>query len=417
MVYCTDCGSFLDIDTFFCPQCGLKKELTRCNPLALTDERLIIEHYFHQNYKYEHIVVLLEIYHGIEMGIRTLKRRLRTYGLKKHQCNITIPALRRIITNELEGPGSLRGYRSMWHHLRISYGIIVRRDTVMQLIKEIDPQGNMQRRRNRLNRRQYRSLGANQCWHVDGYDKLKPYGLPIHGAIDGFSRKIIWLRVCRSNNNPVMPASFYINSVEEFGFCPQKLRTDLGTENGIMADMHCFLVNNADSHSYGTSVANQRIENWWSSLKKGFTSWVIDFFKGLIEDDLLIIGHNVHMECVWFVFSRLLQKELDEVRYSWNTHYIRRSRNDTIPGIPDINFYAPIISGFENKKVLISEDTIQNVLRERNVINEAAELERGDNADLTEFFQYVVHMEALSYPPKNWNEARFMYQTIISKCY
>ena len=23
-------------------------------------------------------------------------------------------------------------------------------------------------------------------WHVDGYDKLKPFGFPIHGCIDGY---------------------------------------------------------------------------------------------------------------------------------------------------------------------------------------------------------------------------------------
>lgn len=23
-------------------------------------------------------------------------------------------------------------------------------------------------------------------WHCDGYDKLKPFGLPIHGCIDGY---------------------------------------------------------------------------------------------------------------------------------------------------------------------------------------------------------------------------------------
>ena len=27
--------------------------------------------------------------------------------------------------------------------------------------------------------------GLNQAWHMDGYDKLKPFGFPIHGAIDG----------------------------------------------------------------------------------------------------------------------------------------------------------------------------------------------------------------------------------------
>ena len=30
-------------------------------------------------------------------------------------------------------------------------------------------------------------------WHIDGYDKLKPYGFCVHGAIDGFSRRIMWI--------------------------------------------------------------------------------------------------------------------------------------------------------------------------------------------------------------------------------
>ena len=32
-------------------------------------------------------------------------------------------------------------------------------------------------------------------WNLDRYDKLKPFGFPIHGAIDGYSRRILWLRV------------------------------------------------------------------------------------------------------------------------------------------------------------------------------------------------------------------------------
>ena len=41
-----------------------------------------------------------------------------------------------------------------------------------------------------------------------GYDKLKPYGFPIPGAVDGFSRRILWLEVARSNNDPRVPAAF-----------------------------------------------------------------------------------------------------------------------------------------------------------------------------------------------------------------
>ena len=101
------------------------------------------------------------------------------------------------------------------------------------------------------------NLGGKDRWHADGYDKLKPYGLPIHGAVDGFSRKILWLKVCKSNNNPFNPACFFVEAVKEFGFCPNLLRTDAGTENGIMASIQCALRGNTTVHKYGPSIANQ----------------------------------------------------------------------------------------------------------------------------------------------------------------
>ena len=47
------------------------------------ETRETIEHYFHRGYKYDEIVLFLGKYHGIKMCTRTLKRRLRDYGLKK----------------------------------------------------------------------------------------------------------------------------------------------------------------------------------------------------------------------------------------------------------------------------------------------------------------------------------------------
>jgi len=34
-------------------------------------------------------------------------------------------------------------------------------------------------------------------WHIDGYDKLKPYGFPIHGCIDGSVKDVI---ICGCSN-------------------------------------------------------------------------------------------------------------------------------------------------------------------------------------------------------------------------
>lgn len=80
----------------------------------------------------------------------------------------------------------------------------MRRDTVMMMLALANPEGTAQRRCRRLKRRIYRSKvslarryvftliivhitqGPNYVWHCDGYDKLKPYGIAIHGCIDGY---------------------------------------------------------------------------------------------------------------------------------------------------------------------------------------------------------------------------------------
>ena len=71
-----------------------------------------------------------------------------------------------------------------------------------ELLKILDPEGVELRGRCSLKRRQYRKKGPNYLWHIKGYDKLKPFGFCIHGAIDGFSRNILWLDVGPTNNDP-----------------------------------------------------------------------------------------------------------------------------------------------------------------------------------------------------------------------
>ena len=134
----------------------------------------------------------------------------------------------------------------MWHTLRME-GLEVPRCVVASLLKGLDPEGTESRREHRLRRREYLNPGPNYAWHIDGYDKQKPYGFPIHGAIDGFSRKILWLRVTRSNNSPDNIAHMYLNCVRAIKGCPAELVTDLGTENGIAAAIQAFFRDNRRS--------------------------------------------------------------------------------------------------------------------------------------------------------------------------
>lgn len=148
-------------------------------------------------------------------------------------------------------------------------GYVAPRSTVQSLLKELDSVGTEERRKHRLKRRTYSSSGPSECWHVDGYDKLKPLGFPIHGAVDGYSSRVMWLKVTPSNNNPSIVGNFFLDCVSELHGCPKLLRTDPGTENVVMATMQCLLRAKSNdeftgekAHRYDTSTGNQRVECW-----------------------------------------------------------------------------------------------------------------------------------------------------------
>ena len=416
-MFCTNCGTEVNEVGLFCSFCGSKIVINyREQPPGTNDEKELISYYFRKGYKYKTITLFLKLRHNIEISIHTLKRRMQSFGLQRTAYNITEESLRQIISREIEGSASTKGYRALWSSLKVSYGINIQRDVVMKMLGELDPNGTETRRARRFKRRQYVSVGPNFCWHADGYDKQKPYGFPIDGCVDGFSRKILWIKVSRTNSGPVVLAYLYIETVKKIGFRPQYVQTDCGSENGILAGIQCSFLMSQDAHRYGSSPSNQRIENWWSHLRKGFTTWVIEFFKDLVNDRILIPGNHIHLECRWFLVSPLLQKELDEFSYYWNSHFIRGSRHDSVSGIPDVLFYLPEASGFSNQRHDVTADEIENVLRYRDIVREGETEVHKSDTDLKEFFEYVVESEGLSHPPGSWNEAKENFVKLVRLC-
>ena len=73
------------------------------------------------------------------MSERTLRSRLRSYGLKRRQPDYNIDEIRELIQEKLRGPACMGEYRSIWHALRIS-GYQVPRRVVEQLMRELDPE-------------------------------------------------------------------------------------------------------------------------------------------------------------------------------------------------------------------------------------------------------------------------------------
>ena len=148
------------------------------------------------------------------------------------------------------------------------------------------------RRQHRLIRRQYHVPAPNYLWHIDGYDMLKPYGLCIHGCVNGQSRKVMWLNVYKSNNDPEIIGGYYFEPLARQGAAPHMIRGGLGTENVKIRDMQRFLHRDNHHTSYidGSSAANQRIESSRGQLRMGCMQYWMDIFRSLHEQGLR--GHT-----------------------------------------------------------------------------------------------------------------------------
>lgn len=107
----------------------------------------------------------------------------------------------------------------MHARLNLRYNISISRERLRQMMCLLDPEGVQMRKKRRLRRRVYSSKGPNFCWHmdVDGNDKILPYGFAIHGCIDGFSRKVLWLEVCTTNKDSSVIAGYYLKAVKKYG--------------------------------------------------------------------------------------------------------------------------------------------------------------------------------------------------------
>ena len=111
----------------------------------------------------------------------------------------------------------------------------------------IHPEGMERRKGHVLKHIIYVSLGPNDCWHIHGQDKLKPFNFAMHGYIDGCSSKILWLEVDKSNHSPKIIASYFMELLTSWKACPW---TDCGTENVLLAAMLCVLrINHTDELS------------------------------------------------------------------------------------------------------------------------------------------------------------------------
>ena len=136
-MHCAQCDINIAAEDHYCFACGARKLVN----YGLIDENYFIEYHLKRDFRYELILVQLDIHHKINMSLPTQKRRLKVkvLGLNKGHATASAAVIKQIIEREIEGPSMLRGCRSMWNKLRTTYNIIAPRDSVIGILREADP--------------------------------------------------------------------------------------------------------------------------------------------------------------------------------------------------------------------------------------------------------------------------------------
>lgn len=108
-------------------------------------------------------------------------------------------------------------------------------------------------------------------------------------------------------------AGYFLDAIKLANGCPEILRSDMGTENGTMEKMQKGLhelfddpLSNRQSFIYGKSTHNQRIEAWWSTLRRHNSQFWMNLFQ-MLKEDSLFTGSFLDKSLIQFCFMALIQ--------------------------------------------------------------------------------------------------------------
>ena len=148
----------------------------------------------------------------------------------------------------------------------------------------------------------------------------------MHGAIDGYSRLIVFLSAS-SNNRADSVLQLFLMAVQQCNLS-SRVRTDLGMENievaRVMLERRGL---NRGRIITGTSVQNQRIEQLWSEVNQIVCSRFVNIFSFLEANGLFNPLNEIHLCCLHLVYLPLINSALQQLTSSWNNHPVTSEVN------------------------------------------------------------------------------------------
>ena len=114
------------------------------------------------------------------------------------------------------------GIVMMWGHLK-SINIFVTWQKVAESLMRVTPELIHHRQSIAISRRVYNVPAPNYLWHMEGLHCLVRWKIVIHGAIDGYSRRILYLHASDNNRAETIFLHFH-EAIMECGWPSSEVR-------------------------------------------------------------------------------------------------------------------------------------------------------------------------------------------------
>ena len=261
----------------------------------------------------------------------TVARRVDQYGLGDVRGfdHLSDEEPDEIISTYIANHGTAVGQNYVGGHLR-SLGLRIQRSRVRKSIARVDPQNTALRWGLVVSRRTYHVPWPNSLWHLDGHHSMIRWKIVIHGCIDGFSRRVIFLR-CNSNNLAETVLELFLAAIQRDGnLWPSRIRVDKGVENVLVCDaMVQVRGHGRGSFIAGPSTHNQRTERLWRDVFRCVCHLYYYIFYAMEYSGVLDVANSIHLFNLHLIFIPRINKALADFTEAFNNHNVRTESNWT----------------------------------------------------------------------------------------